>query len=199
MTECEKFWLEHPLSLFTNFDILPERSMCTSSKLNAATRLSLVIALVLYFAKIENWYLFLAVSLTFIVLLKYVFCKQLSREEYTSIPTLNPVWYHDQSTPIESIDSRCGEDFELISDDASYIENDIEYVDDEFQPRRFFGVSNLMPGEEEQPENLDRKQLQQLNSCKFADRTVEARESIVHIFKKQMAERFEPDEYYESY
>lgn len=195
---CEQFWLECPIALFQNFDIVPEKSMCHNNKLNAATRLAVLVSVVLYFAEIKNWYIFLGLSIALIIALKYLFCNKSDKKEgYKTIQTLNPVWYHEQELdPIESIDTFCDNDYEMLDDG---IVDDIEYIDTEYQPKRWFGVSRLMPDEEEQLEGLDRRQLQQLNTSKFADREVEARESIVHIFKKELQERFEPDEYYESY
>lgn len=198
METCEKFWLERPLDLFVSFDILPEQSMCTGSKLNAATRLALVIAAVLYVAKIDEWRIFLLSVLALIVFIFFMCRRNESREGYTDVQVLNPVRYHDQSTPVESIvDSMCDDDYELVDDNV--YTNDVEYIDSEYKPRRYFGVSRLMPDEEDQYENLDRRQLQRINTEKYADRIVEARESIVEIFKKELNERFEPDEYYESY
>lgn len=192
--ECEKFWLECPVQLFKSLDIVPEKSMCVGSKLNALTRLALLISLVLFVAKIKEWYMFLIGALVFVVF-SYFVCNG-TKEGFSGIQTLNPVWYHDQSTPIESIDAMCNQDYELVDD---HYTNDVEYIDTEYRPRLYFGVSRLMPDEEDQFENLDRQQLQRLNTEKYADRTIEARESIVQIFKKELEERFEPDEYYESY
>lgn len=193
--ECEKFWLECPLSLFESFDIIPEKSMCTNSKLNAATRLAILISIVLYFAKIKEWYLFLGGALTLIILSKYVFCSG-TKEGYKEIPTLTPVWFHKEPiTPVEQLDAICNADFEMVEDEV----DDVEYVDDEYQPRRHLGISNMMPDEEELPDHMDRRQLQQLNTSRYADRIVAAREDVVKFFKKEMQERFEPDEYYEGY
>jgi len=195
--ECEKFWLECPLSLFKHVDILPQKSMCEDSKLNAITRLALVISLVLFFSKIKEWRHFLIGSLVFVLFLKYIIkgCKE--KENFKSVRVLNPISYNDQSTPIDYIDSIC--DGEADHYDHDLREDDIEYIDDTFEPRNEFGVSRLMPDEEVQPEGMDRKQLQFMNNVKFAERTIEARESVVQFFKKELAERFEPDEYYESY
>lgn len=192
--ECEQFWLESPVALFDSLDIVPEKSMCINSKLNAATRLAILISIVLYVAKIKEWRLFLGGALIFIVLVFFA-CRG-SKEGFRAIQTLNPVWYHDQTTPIESIDSMCNQDYEMIDDNYT---NDVEYIDTEYRPKLYFGHSNLMPDEEDQYEGLDRVQLQRLNTEKFANRTIEARESMVQIFKKELEERFEPDEYYESY
>lgn len=193
--ECEKFWLRCPLSLFNSLDILPEKSMCTSEKLNALTRLAVLISLVLLIAGNDKWYLLLLGTIVFVIV-AYFLCN-IRKQGFKSIQTLNPIWYHDQSTPIESVDSMCNQDYELVDD--TYV-NDVQYIDTEYRPRLYFGTSKgLMPDEEDQFENLDRKQLRRLNTEKFANREIEARESIVQIFKKELNERFEPDEYYESY
>lgn len=202
--ECEKFWLEHPASLFSNFDILPERSMCANAKLNAATRLVLIISIVLLFSKINDWYMFLLAGISLVLFLKYAVCGQ--RENFTELPLqpLNPILVHSQTTPIESIDAindtECG-DYEMLGEDGgdSTPINDVEYVDEQYKPKRYFGYSNLMPHEEEVPEGMDRKQLQYLNTNRYAERMCEARDATTFFIRKEMQERFEPDEYYESY
>jgi len=198
--ECEKFWLEHPLSLFTDFNILPEKSMCTDSKLNAATRLVLVISAVLFFSKIDQWYVFMLASILFICLLKYAFCR--NKEGFTEIPLqpLNPLLRHCQETPIDAIDSHCDGDFEMLqSEDGETIVNDVEYIDDEYRPRRYFGVSQLMPHEEDQNDyDMDRRELQFLNTNRYAERICEARDATTYFVRREIEDRFGPDEYFES-
>lgn len=195
---CEKFWLERPIDLFSTFDILPEKSMCTGSKLNAATRLAFVISAVLYLSKIDEWKIFFFGTMAMLIVAFFICRKNEKREGYSDVQVLNPVWFHDQSTPIESVvDNMCDDDYELVDNDV--YTNDVEYIDSDYKPRRYFGVSKLMPDEEDRYDGFDRRQLQRINTEKYADRIVESREASVSIFKKEIQERFEPDEYYESY
>lgn len=178
--ECEKFWLEKPVELVNNFDILPEKSMCMDSKLNAATRLALIISLVLFFSKIDKWQYFLVGSIVFIIVLKYIVYKPKKENFKPCFKALNPIGYNSQSTPIEAIDRAC---------------DMVEYYDDEYEPKSAFGVSKLMPDEEGIDYNMDRNQLQFLNTNKYAERIVESRNATSMYFVQAMNERFADDEY----
>lgn len=176
--DCEKFWFEHPPAILHNFEILPEKSMCMDAKLNALTRLAIIISIILYFAKIEEWKYFAIGSIVFILVLRYIVYRQQSKEGFDpsamalpaarncdgDIKTLTPVVYHDQSynghTPIDNIEGckTCGinDTYEKIDDTPSNSQpnkcnlvNDVEYIDDEdYKPKNFFGVTSLMPDDE---------------------------------------------------
>ena len=67
----EKFWLEDPASLLLNFRVFPCDEMSRDQKLNSLTRLSLLIAFILYQMKYQYALSFLAIALFTLILLKY--------------------------------------------------------------------------------------------------------------------------------
>lgn len=68
----EKFWIEEPCVLFTSFAIVPTSSMTKDEKLNALTRLTILVTIILYVIGYPYWLYFLLIALIVILLLKYV-------------------------------------------------------------------------------------------------------------------------------
>lgn len=66
----EKFWLLDPLELFKPY-FIPSSSMTFSSKLNAMTRLVLIIGMVLIALKVKYSFVFIILSILFIILLYF--------------------------------------------------------------------------------------------------------------------------------
>ena len=66
-----KFWLENPCSLFSTFAFFPSEGMTKAEKLNALTRLALIIGAVMYFMKYDHAVTFVLIGLLVIVALNY--------------------------------------------------------------------------------------------------------------------------------
>nr|WNL49785.1 transmembrane domain containing protein [Marseillevirus sp.] len=85
----EKFWAEDLCDLFCNLSIIPKASMSFDAKLNAITRLVIIISVIAYFLKYQYWYIFLLVSLGVIILFKY--SRKEPKKEGFTIPQTNLV------------------------------------------------------------------------------------------------------------
>jgi hypothetical protein len=70
-TNDDKFWVEDPCILFTNISLFPTKSMTKSEKLNALSRLVIIISLLLYLMENEQWFVFLTLSLLIIIIMNY--------------------------------------------------------------------------------------------------------------------------------
>jgi hypothetical protein len=68
----EKFWLEDPSALFQQLTIIPNCGMTEAERLNAMTRLILVITLILYLLHFGSWLLFLILGLLLVIFLYYI-------------------------------------------------------------------------------------------------------------------------------
>jgi hypothetical protein len=66
-----KFWLEDFCSLYSSMDCFPKKEMSQNQKLNAMTRLILVLSIVLYFIGKTWWLTFLILGLAVIIVIKY--------------------------------------------------------------------------------------------------------------------------------
>lgn len=85
----EKFWAEDLCDLFCNLSIIPKASMSLDSKLNALTRLVIIISIIAYFLKYQYWYIFLLISLGILILFKY--SRKEPKKEGFTIPQTNLV------------------------------------------------------------------------------------------------------------
>lgn len=68
-TDSQKFWLSDPCVLFTDFAIVPTHEMTKAEKMNALTRLALIITGIMFFSKYKHWKTFGVCSVLLIVLL----------------------------------------------------------------------------------------------------------------------------------
>lgn len=88
-----KFWIKDPCILFSNPQIFPTQNMTKAEKLNALTRLVIIIAIGMYFLKYDNWMVFLLISLLVIILLYYSSNRPSTKtsesktEDFTIVPT----------------------------------------------------------------------------------------------------------------
>ena len=71
MGSNDLFWAKDPSVLFQNFAIFPTPDMTKNEKLNALTRLSIVVSMVMYFMEYQHWFIFLVLSLLVMVILAY--------------------------------------------------------------------------------------------------------------------------------
>lgn len=67
----EKFWLEEPIWLLQQMTLIPQCGMSPAARLNALTRLILVITLILYLCCFGQWWLFLLLGLLLVIILYY--------------------------------------------------------------------------------------------------------------------------------
>ena len=83
----EKFWTDDFCALFRDpWRIVPLAKYTRNEKLNALTRLSILIALVLLVLGHEYWYIFLGLSVLILILLKYT-CSENRVEGFSITPT----------------------------------------------------------------------------------------------------------------
>lgn len=86
-----KFWLEDPLVLVKCPEFFPRKTMTKAEKLNALTRLSIVVTCIMYGMNYEYWLSFLVISILFVVILFYssIDCEinDTQVEGFTIVPT----------------------------------------------------------------------------------------------------------------
>ena len=104
MFKCakNKLWLENPLNLVCDSSVVPLEGMTYSEQMNAITRLTILIFLVLFLIGFKDSFFFLILSLLFIIILYYLQSAQMKRttETYKSlIPDDVTPNYHDYPVP----------------------------------------------------------------------------------------------------
>ena len=89
-TSVVKFWVEDPCVLFRTLEVLPTREMTKEQKLNALTRLVVLVALGMYFLQYDSWFLFLVLGILLLIGLNYVTDMkpyQPLKEDFSIVPT----------------------------------------------------------------------------------------------------------------
>lgn len=66
------FWLEQPLALFSSLDCLPRGEMNNAERLNALTRMIIIIAAIMFVVKFPGWLTFLVIGMTTTIILWYI-------------------------------------------------------------------------------------------------------------------------------
>ena len=72
MDRKSNFWLENPESLLKKLDILPTVNMDIDDRMNAITRLVILVSVLLYLNKHKQWNLFFILSLITIIIFYYI-------------------------------------------------------------------------------------------------------------------------------
>lgn len=67
----EEFWLENPLILLKNKDIIPKKDDKAELKHNSLTRLIIIIAIILFFTGLCHWQTFLINGLLLVIVMQY--------------------------------------------------------------------------------------------------------------------------------
>ena len=66
-TNNTKFWIYDPSILFQTYDIIPTDNMCNVNRMNALTRVIILISLVMFIIKFPLWWLFLLLGIFIII------------------------------------------------------------------------------------------------------------------------------------
>jgi len=94
----KKFWLENPCKLFSSLKFFPTEGMTKAEKLNALTRLALIIGGIMYFMKYEHTLTFVALAIMLVIALNYSGedgfeirkgndTTEVTKEDFTIVPT----------------------------------------------------------------------------------------------------------------
>ena len=66
------FWFEDPSALFQTFDIIPNQDMTDAERLNAMTRVIILITAVMFIVKFPLWWMFLVIGIIAVIVLWYI-------------------------------------------------------------------------------------------------------------------------------
>lgn len=67
----DQTWIENPSILFRNYTLIPSCGMTEAERLNAITRLIIVITVILFFIPIASWWIFFLLGLGLVLLLYF--------------------------------------------------------------------------------------------------------------------------------
>lgn len=196
--EDVKFWLEDPCILFTDLEFFPRNSMNREAKLNALTRLAIVISMVMFAMEYQYWYVFLLCSILIIVIAQY--CaknKDEKHESFTIVPTrigddfsstvVAPVFTEENRVPPPAYDTYSG----II---------DLEDVPFEEPTRpqsypygQYLTRTNLMPGDEyliNMGATGGAQSAREYANSAFMKNRLGFQENMMRVYKKSIDRRF---------
>jgi hypothetical protein len=67
--KIDKTWIDDPSTIFQNYALIPSYGMTEAERLNAITRLIIVITVILFFIPIASWWIFFLLGLGLVVIL----------------------------------------------------------------------------------------------------------------------------------
>jgi len=67
-----KIWIEDPTVLFQTLDIMPDANMTNAERLNAMTRVIIIITAIMFILKFPVWWLFLGLGLIVVIIIWYI-------------------------------------------------------------------------------------------------------------------------------
>jgi len=66
------FWFEDPSVLFQTFEIMPNQEMTDAERLNAMTRVIIIITAIMFIVKFPLWWMFLVIGIISVIVLWYI-------------------------------------------------------------------------------------------------------------------------------
>ncbi len=205
VTKEIKFWVEDPAILLTDLVFFPTENMSKAQKLNALTRLALVISLGLYATENQYWSIFLTSSIILIIIINY--SKGCSEPElahtegFSMVPTridddfaqtiVAPTYAEEHQSPPPSYDLY--ENLELLQAPFE------EPIRPQAYPYgQYLTKTNLLPSDEYIVHNLpsggSQSAREYVNSA-FLRHDLAYKENLTRIYKKQLARRFRMNTY----
>lgn len=87
------FWFEDPPALVKTFDLLPQHDMDDTERLNAMTRMIIIISVIMFLVQFQLWWFFLTLGLIVVISLWQLIKgrEEIYRREYLQRPIVEPV------------------------------------------------------------------------------------------------------------
>lgn len=193
-----EFWLQEPCILFTDFVILPNKSMTKAEQLNALTRLVILATIILYFVGYKHWLTFLIATLLIIIFLNYLPCNSKSSQNIENF-TLTPTYFSVSNPNQTTVAPLFAEEWQIYPPAYDIQTEPIvdETFDDVLVPQQYpYGQyltkTNLLPTDDFYVRQMDggtTKAREYVNSS-FTRNTLAHRDNMMRLYKKQIARRF---------
>lgn len=189
------FWTENPCALIQDLTPVPTCDMSKEDRLNALTRLVLLVSLYLYWKDNKQWHVFLGAGLAIIILIHY--SKPGVREGFSVNPTYSgadytttivaPVYaeeWHEPPPEYELIDT-------LVEPEEIY--GRTRPIDPRRYPYgQYFTNTNLLPSQERDIHemNLGLTKTREFINDAYTRRDVAFRDDMMRIHRKKLERRF---------
>jgi hypothetical protein len=195
-----KFWIEDPCILLTDIVFFPTANMTREQKLNALTRLAVVIAVAMFVMDSKYWSTFLLISVLFLVIIEYSEkskdARGANKEGFSIVPTrVGDDFHQTVVAPLFAEEVR-------IPPPAYEMESSVDFTDipfeDPIRPQaypygQYLTRTNLLPSDEYLVHmNLTggAKNAREFANSSFTKHTMAFRENMTRIHKKSLQKRF---------
>ena len=189
--DTEKFWVDDPCVLFKITKIVPSSTMTKDEKLNALTRLSIIIGAGMYFMKYEHALTFLLLALLMILIIKY----GTKKEGFAITPTYQGLDL--QQTVLAPL---FAEEWQIYPPAYDLYENappaDVTFMEplkpQSYPYGQYLTHTNLLPSDEYSTHMLNgsvRDAREYVNST-FLRNDLAFRENMTALYKKKIQRRF---------
>lgn len=198
----EKFWVEDPCSLFASLRVFPMEGMTKDEKLNALTRLAIIVSAVLYYMQYEHWFTLLILSLLVVVLIKfasreegYSSKKEEVKEDFTLVPT-----YASPDLHVTTISPLFSDEWMLYPQQEDLYVNtpptgrtfEEPMMPQAYPYSQYLSRTGLLPSDEYATHMLNGgpRQARDYANSAFLRHDLGFRENMTRLYKKKLARRF---------
>jgi hypothetical protein len=200
-----KFWIEDPCVLISDLVFFPTAGMTREQKLNALTRLAVVIAVIMYAMEYKYWHTFLLVAILSLVIIEYASKIKDKKEGFTITPTRIGDDFH------ETVVAPTFSEQERIPPPAYDMYTDVEFTDIPFEePVRpqaypygqYLTRTNLLPSDEylvHMNPTGGAKTAREFVANAWTKHDMANRENLTRIYKKTLQRRFRHNNLQDSY
>lgn len=202
-----KFFLEDPSILITDMVLFPTADMTREQKLNALTRLAVIISAGMYVMEYDHWQTFLLMSTLAIIVVQYVSksksqpVNEETKESFTIVPT-----YMDDDFGSTVVAPTFAEEWRIPPpsyDQYTSVENLTPLFQEPPRPQsypygQYLTKTNLLPSDEYQthmnPSGGGRDARDFANSA-FMKHRMAFQENMMRVYKKKLGRRFRHNSY----
>ncbi len=196
-SQTTKFWANDPCILFTDISLFPTAAMSKNEKLNALTRLAVIIAVVMAVYRHPNWPVFLTLALLIVVLLKFGPAVDPRPEEFTRTPTyvdndfhqtiVSPTFAEEHQIPPPAYDiyDAAGSEEKPYYPDMpkpqSYPYGQYRTITNNLLPQDSYSIDMTCGGE---------RQAREFANNYWTRQSLAYRDNLTRVFKKKLNRRF---------
>lgn len=170
--------------------------MTKDEKLNALTRLSLVIAAILYFMQYEYWLTFLVIAILVVVLLKYAPRKEegVTKEDFTLVPTYaSPDMHTTTVSPVFAEEWQVyPPTYDTYTNTTTPVHFEEPLTPQSYPYGQYLTRTNLLPSDEYATHMLNggQRQAREYVNGAFLRHEMAHRENMTRLYKKRLDRRF---------
>lgn len=190
-----KFWLENPCVLISP-QIFPVYGMTKAEKLNAITRLIIIISVILYFLEVKWWSTFFLAALLIVIILEYApFSTQIfpPLEGFSITPTyISPDFQQTVVAPTFSEEWRIPPPaYDVYSNYSEPMQFDDRMNPMTFPYGQYLTPTNLLPQDEYYTRMMcSKRNAREFASSAFLRHRMAFQENMTRMHKKEQDRRF---------